>query len=81
MTTVTALGQVTVGEDVLCRLGVRAGDQIELRMLPDGIVTLRAATPAGTIEGFVGLLAGRTRKVATLGDIAEATTAGWSGQD
>jgi antitoxin PrlF len=32
----------------------------------------------GTIDGFLGLLARRTRKIATLDEMNEAAAAGWS---
>jgi hypothetical protein len=51
-----------------------------LDKLPDGRVTLRAAQSAGKIEDFLGLLAGRTSKVATLEEIGAAAAAGWAGQ-
>jgi hypothetical protein len=41
---------------------------------------LRAARPTGKIDSFLGLLAGKTRKVATLDEINEAAAAGWAGQ-
>ena len=41
----------------------------------------KAARPSGTIEGFFGLLAGRTKKVATLKEIGDATAQGWAGQE
>ena len=74
--TVTARGQITFGKDVLEHLGVRAGDKIELDRLPDGRVTLRAARTTGTIDRFIGLLAGKTEKIATLEEIGEATGPG-----
>jgi hypothetical protein len=49
--------------------------------LPNGRVALRAARPAGTIDGFIGLLAGQTNKVATLDEINEAAASGWAGQE
>jgi bifunctional DNA-binding transcriptional regulator/antitoxin component of YhaV-PrlF toxin-antitoxin module len=58
--TVTARGQVTFRRDVLQHLGVRPGEKIELDKLPDGRITLRAARPAGVIDGFPGLLGGET---------------------
>ncbi len=79
--TVTARGQVTFRKDVLEHLGVRPGERIEIDKLPDGRVTLRAARPTGTIDGFLGLLAGRTSKVATLDEIKEAAAAGWAGRE
>jgi len=76
---VTARGQVTFRKDVLQHLGIRPGEKIELDKLPDGRVTLRAARPAGTIENFLGLLAGKTDKVATIDEINDAAASGWAG--
>ena len=76
--TVTARGQVTFRRDVPRHLGIRPGEKIELEIPPDGRVMLKAARPAGAIDGFLGLLAGKTRKVATLEEIDEA--AGWAGE-
>ena len=79
--TVTARGQVTFRKDVLQHLGIRPGEKIELDKLPDGRVTLKAARSTGSIDGFLSLLAGRTKKVATLDEINEAAAAGWAGQE
>lgn len=76
--TVTARGQVTFRKEVLQHLGIQPGDKIELALLPDGSAALRAARPAGSMSDFVGLLAGRTSKVATIEEINEATAAGWA---
>jgi antitoxin PrlF len=78
--TVTARGQVTFRKDVLQHLGVHPGEKIELDKLPDGRIALRAARPNGTIDDFVGLLARKTKKVATLNEIEEAAAAGWAGR-
>jgi AbrB family looped-hinge helix DNA binding protein len=79
--TVTARGQVTFRKDVLQHLGIKPGDRIELDKLPDGRIVLRAAKPTGTIDGFIGLLAGKAKKVASLDEINEAAAAGWAGQE
>lgn len=71
--TVTARGQVTFSKDVLQHLGIKPGEKIELDLLPDGRGVLRAARQTGTIAGFIGLLSGRTKKVATIEDINGAT--------
>ncbi|WP_438263617.1 AbrB/MazE/SpoVT family DNA-binding domain-containing protein [Acidithiobacillus marinus] len=76
--TVTARGQVTFRKDVLQHLGIKPGDKIELDLLPDGRGVLKAARPAGTIANFVGMLAGKTQKVATLEEINEAAAQGWA---
>jgi hypothetical protein len=41
---------------------------------------LRAARPVGKIDSFLGLLAGKTRKIATLDEMHEAAADGWSKQ-
>ena len=79
--TVTARGQVTFRKDVLQHLGIRPGERIELELLPDGRAVLKAARQTGTIADFVGLLAGRTTKIATLEEINEATAQAWAGKE
>jgi len=79
--TVTARGQVTFKKEVLQHLGIRPGEKIELDLLPGGRGILRAARPPGTIDGFVGLLAGRTKKVATIEEINLAIAQGWTGKE
>ena len=78
--TVTARGQVTLRKEVLQHLGIKPGDKIELDLLPNAKGMLKAAQPSGTIGGFVGLLAGKTNKVATLEEINEAAAQGWAGE-
>lgn len=79
--TVTARGQVTFRKDVLQHLGIKPGEKIELDLLPDGRGLLKAARLTGTIGSFVGLLAGRTQKVATLEEINAAVAQGWAGKE
>jgi antitoxin PrlF len=79
--TVTARGQVTFRREILQHLGIRPGEKIELQKLPDGRVSLRAARPTGAIDSFIGMLAGKTKKVASLEEIREAAAAGWSGRE
>lgn len=76
--TVTSRGQVTFKKEVLQHLGIKPGEKIELDLLPDGRGILKAARPAQTIAGFVGLLAGRTNKVASIEEINTAAEQGWA---
>jgi bifunctional DNA-binding transcriptional regulator/antitoxin component of YhaV-PrlF toxin-antitoxin module len=78
--TVTARGQVTFRRKVMQHLGIKPGEQIELELLPHGRGMIRAAKPEGSIADFIGLLAGKTRKIATLEEINEAAAAGWAGE-
>lgn len=77
---VTAKGQVTLKRDLLHHLGIKPGERIELEKIPGGELRVRAARPTGTIDGFLGLLAGKTTKVATIEEINEAAAAGWAGE-
>lgn len=77
--TVTTRGQVTFRKKVMEHLGVKPGEKIELDLLPDGRGVIRAARPSGNIESFIGMLAGKTKKVATIEEINEAAAAGWAG--
>jgi bifunctional DNA-binding transcriptional regulator/antitoxin component of YhaV-PrlF toxin-antitoxin module len=76
--TVTARGQVTFKKDVLQHLGIKPGEKIEIDLLPDGRGMLKAAQPTGSIKSFVGLLAGRSKKIASIDEINSATASGWS---
>jgi bifunctional DNA-binding transcriptional regulator/antitoxin component of YhaV-PrlF toxin-antitoxin module len=78
--TVTARGQVTLRKKVLQHLGIKPGEKVALELLPDGRGLLRAAKPSGSIDGFLGLLANRTKKVATVEEMNEAAARGWAGK-
>jgi bifunctional DNA-binding transcriptional regulator/antitoxin component of YhaV-PrlF toxin-antitoxin module len=79
--TVTARGQVTFRKEVLQHLGIKPGEMIELDLLPDGRAMLKAVRSVGTIDSFVGLLADRTKKLATIEEINEAIKQGWAGKE
>lgn len=79
--TITAKGQVTLRKDLLQHLGIEQGQKIEVTALPGGRVEIRAAHPAGGIDGFIGLLAGKTRKAATIEEMNEAAASGWAGPE
>jgi bifunctional DNA-binding transcriptional regulator/antitoxin component of YhaV-PrlF toxin-antitoxin module len=78
--TVTERGQVTFRKDVLRHLGVKPGEKIEIELLPEGRGVLKAARPSGSIDGFIGILAGRTKKVASIEEINDAAAKGWAGK-
>ena|SRR5450432_172196 len=77
--TVTARGQVTFRKEILQHLGVKPGSKIDLDLLPDGRGMIRAAKPTGKIQDFFGVLAGKTKKVATIEEMNEAAARGWAG--
>lgn len=79
--TVTTKGQVTLRKEFLQYLGVEPGEKIEVNQLPGGRIEVRAARSKGTIDGFIGLLEGRSNKVASIETINEAAASGWSDQE
>lgn len=78
--TITARGQVTFKKEILQHLGIRPGGKIELDLLPDGRGIIKAVRPGGTMNDFIGLLAGKTEKVATIEEINVATAQAWVGK-
>lgn len=58
---VTADGQLTLEEKLVRHLGVAPGQRVAVRVLPGGRIEMRAATPGGTIESFIGVLAGKSK--------------------
>ena len=77
--TVTTRGQVTFRKKVLEHLGIKPGEKIELDLLPDGRGMIRGARRTGKIEDFFGVLAGQTKKVATIEEMNKAAADGWAG--
>jgi bifunctional DNA-binding transcriptional regulator/antitoxin component of YhaV-PrlF toxin-antitoxin module len=78
--TVTSRGQVTFRKKIMQHLGIQPGGKIELDLLPEGRGLIRAARPGGTVDRFIGLLAGKTKKVATIEEINDAAERGWAGR-
>jgi bifunctional DNA-binding transcriptional regulator/antitoxin component of YhaV-PrlF toxin-antitoxin module len=74
--TVTTRGQVTFRKKVLQHLGIKPGEKIAWDLLPDGRGVIRAARPMGRIQDFFGVLAGKTKKVATIEEMNEAAARG-----
>jgi hypothetical protein len=77
---VTAKGQVTLKRDLLLHLGVQPGGRIEFDKLPGGEVRIRATRAVGAIDGFIGLLAGKTAKPMSIDEMNEVIAAGWAGE-
>ena len=76
--TVTTKGQVTLRKELLAHLGVEPGQRIDVEVLPGGRLELHAEQATGTINGFIGLLAGRSTHRASLQEMHEAMEAGWA---
>jgi antitoxin PrlF len=78
--TVTAKGQVTLRKEVLRHLGVTPGARVEVDLLPNGRLELRAAKAAAPIEDFFGCLHRPGTKPLTIEEIGEIAAEGWFGR-
>lgn len=61
--TVTRKGQVTLRKDLLANLGIQPGQRIDVEVLPGDRLELHAEQATGSITSFIGLLAGRRRRL------------------
>ena len=77
--TVTSKGQVTLRKELLAHLGIQPGQRVDVEMLPGGRLELHADQATGSINGFIGLLAGRSARRASLEELNEAAASGWTG--
>ncbi|MDR0945661.1 MAG: AbrB/MazE/SpoVT family DNA-binding domain-containing protein [Bifidobacteriaceae bacterium] len=76
--TVTSRGQVTLRRELLNHMGVQPGDRIDVEMLPGGQLGLTAERRTGSIDDFVGCLAGKTAKKLSIEEIDQLTHDGWA---
>lgn len=77
--TVTSKGQVTLRKELLAHLGIQPGQRVDVEVLPGGRLELHAEQATGSINGFIGLLAGCSARQASLAELNEAAASGWAG--
>lgn len=77
---ITAKGQLTLRKEIMRHLGVRAGDKVEVDILPNGGVAIRAARPVGKISDAFGILHREDGPVFSIEEINEAIAKGWAGE-
>lgn len=78
--TITAKGQVTLRKEVLTHLGVRPGDKISVEKLPDGLIEVKAARPAGRISDVFGLLKRENGPSLSIDEMNQISAEGWAGK-
>lgn len=79
----TAADEVVLSEAMINHIGVRAGDEIDVRLLPGGRVEISAVSvtqPSGLLATFFGSLSRPGQTVRTLREIEDAARAGWAGE-
>ena len=77
---VTAKGQVTLRKDLLKHLGVKPGDKIDVDMLPDGRIEVRAARRTGRISDAFGILHSEDGPRLTIEEMNEVIAGSWAGE-
>jgi AbrB family looped-hinge helix DNA binding protein len=70
--TVTAKGQVTLRRAVLEHLGTRPGQKVDVSLLPDGRVELRAVGAGSPLSRLRGALYQKRSRPVTLEEMQEA---------
>jgi bifunctional DNA-binding transcriptional regulator/antitoxin component of YhaV-PrlF toxin-antitoxin module len=76
--TITAKGQVTLKRDLLEHLGVKPGQKVDVDLLPDGSLKVRAA-PRGKISAVFGLLDNNGVNL-TIDEMNDVIARGWAGE-
>ena len=77
--TVTAKGQITLRKEVLEHLGVRPGDTVDVDLLKDGRMQVRAK-PGKSVTAIFGMLAKPGTPQRSIAELNEAAAAGWAGE-
>ena len=78
--TVTAKGQITLKQELLRHLNVVPGQKVEVDKLPDGRLTVGAASPKHSIAEFSGSLARKGTPRLTIAQIKKITEDAWAGK-
>lgn len=76
---VTSKGQVTFRRNLLQHLGVKPGQKIEVRELPEGRIMVEKSAKSGNLSNFIGFLSdnGKGRSL-TLDEMKEIASEGWT---
>lgn len=78
--TVTAKGQVTLRKELLRHLGVEPGGKIELDVLPEGKLEVRAARPRRPISEVFGRFKREGGPHLTIEEMNEVIADAWAGK-
>ena len=76
--TITAKGQITLRKEVLEHLGVRPGDKVDVDLLRDGRMRVRAK-PGKPVATLFGMLVRPGTPRRSIDDLNEAAATGWAG--
>lgn len=77
--TVTAKGQVTLRKNVLNHLGIRPGDRLEVDLLADGKLQVRAKS-GEPVDRLFGSLKRPGQPTVSVEEMNTTIAAGWAGE-
>ena len=77
--TLTAKGQITLRKEVLEHLGVRAGDKLDVDLLRNRRMQVRAR-PGRSVASVFGMLARPGAPRRSIEELNEAAAGGWAGE-
>ena len=77
---VTSKGQIALHKDMLQLLGVRPGEKITLKKLPNGRIEMKAARPTGKISDVFGLLKRNDGPSFSIQKMNKIAARGWAGK-
>lgn len=77
--TIDADGNIPLSDEILNHRGAIAGDTLNVELVACGRISL-AVERLGTIDDFIGLLAGKGARPKTIQEINEAAADGWAGE-
>jgi len=75
--TLTAKNQFTLNKSLLAHLGVRAGEKLAIRKLPDGGISINASKKHRNIMALAGVLKDKTEVKLSSEEIAQAIADGY----
>ena len=78
--TITGKGQVTLRKELLRHLGVGPGDKIEVEMLPNGRIEVRAARRPRHISEIFGALKRPGQPTLSIEEINRIIEDAWAGK-
>lgn len=78
---ITSKGQVTLKQDLLNHLGVKAGQKVEVNKAPHGGITIKAVQKQKPIREFIGCLSQHSKKSLTIDEMNAITNHAWAEQD
>jgi bifunctional DNA-binding transcriptional regulator/antitoxin component of YhaV-PrlF toxin-antitoxin module len=75
---VTPKGQIMLRREILKHLGIRPGEKIAVRTLPNGRIEIKAAQPTGKISDVFGFLKRKGGPSLPIEQMNEIAARGWA---